>query len=143
MRIRRGAAGDLPSILAAERACFSRDLAFPEEVVSSLLGQAATFVAEDGEIAGFVMGFLEGGWGKVVTLDVLPEKRGCGVARRLVAALEEDLASRGAGAVGLEVAVDNLGAIGLYSRLGYRKAARLQSYYGPGKDALLMTKELL
>lgn len=142
MRVRRGTAGDLPSILATERACFSMDIAFPEEVVSFLLAQAETFVAEDGEIVGFVMGLLGGGWGKVVTLDVLPERRGRGVARRLVAALEDDLASRGAGAIRLEVAVDNPGAIGLYSRLGYRRVACLGSYYGPGKDALLMTKNL-
>lgn len=142
MRIRRGVAGDLPSILATERACFSRDLAFCEDIISFLLAEAATFVAEDGEILGFVMGFIEGGRGKVVTLDVLPERRGEGVARRLVAALEEELASGGAGAITLEVSVENLEAIGLYAKLGYRKAAPLAGYYGPGKDALLMMKRL-
>ena len=142
MRVRRGVVGDLPSILAAERACFPGDLAFPAESLSFLLAEGTTFVAEDGDLVGFVMGFVEGGRGKVLTLNVLPERRRQGVAGRLVAALEEELASQGAGAVSLEVAVDNREAIALYAALGYRKAAHLPSYYGRGIDGMLMVKML-
>ena len=142
MRIRRAEAGDLPSILAAERACFSPDLAFPPETVSFLVAEATTLVAEDGALAGFVGGFVSGGWGKVVTLNVLPERRGEGIGRRLMEALEEELASLGARAIVLEVSVGNREAIDLYEKLGYVKVALLDGYYGPGKAALLMKKTL-
>jgi ribosomal-protein-alanine N-acetyltransferase len=142
MRIRRAEARDLPSILAAEKVCFSRDLAFPPETVSLLLDEATTLVAEDGDFAGFVMGFASGEVGKVVTLDVLPERRREGLGRRLMEALEEELASGGARFSILEVAVENREALALYAKLGYARAAILVDYYGPGKDALLMTKRL-
>lgn len=142
MRIRRAEARDLPLILAAEKACFSRDVAFPPDTVSFLLDEATVLVAEDGDVVGFVMGFVNGGWGKVVTLDVLPERRGEGLGRRLMEALEEELASQGARAFLLEVAVENRGALDLYAKLGYAKAALAEDYYGPGKDALLMMKRL-
>ncbi|MDF0589980.1 GNAT family N-acetyltransferase [Candidatus Methanocrinis natronophilus] len=142
MRIRRGVAGDLPSILAAEKACFPGDLAFPVEALSFLLAEGTTIVAEDDDLVGFVIGLVEGWWGKVLTLDVLPERRRQGVAGKLVAALEEELASQGAGAISLEVSVENREAVTLYSSLGYRKAALLPSYYGRGIDGMFMVKRL-
>ncbi len=142
MRIRRAEARDLPSILAAEKSCFSRDLAFPPETVSLLLDEATTLVAEDGDFAGYVMGFVSGEVGKVVTLDVLPERRREGLGRRLMEAMEERLASGGARFSFLEVAVENRGALALYAKLGYARATVLEDYYGPGNDALLMAKRL-
>lgn len=142
MRVRRAKAQDLPSILAAEENCFSRDLAFPPETVSFLLDEATTLVAEDGDVVGFVMGFVSGEWGKVVTLDVLPEHRREGLGRRLMEALEEEFASQGARACLLEVAVENRGALFLYAKLGYAEIALLEDYYGPGEEAQLMMKRL-
>jgi ribosomal-protein-alanine N-acetyltransferase len=142
MKIRRAEAGDLPSILAVENNCFSRDVAFPPEITTFLLEEATALVAEDGTVAGFIIGFVSGEWGKVVTLDVLPERRGEGLGRGLMEALEEEMTSQGAGASLLEVAVENRGALSLYSKLGYVKAAILEDYYGPGEDALLMMKRL-
>ncbi len=142
MRIRRAEAQDLPSILAIEEASFSRDLAFPAEILSLLLDGATTLAAEDGGLVGFVAGFVRGDGGKVVTLDVLPERRREGIGRRLMEALEEEFESSGARFSLLEVSAENRGAVALYSKLGYAKAAILEGYYGTGKDALLMVKRL-
>lgn len=142
MRVRRAEGRDLPSILAAEENCFSRDLAFTPETVSFLLDEATVLVAEDGDVVGFVMGFVNGEWGKVVTLDVLPERCREGLGRRLMEALEEEFASRGARASFLEVAVENRSALFLYANLGYAEIALIEDYYGPGEDALLMMKKL-
>ncbi len=142
MRIRRAEARDLPSILAIEKTCFSREVAFPPEITTFLLEEATALVAEDADAAGFVIGFVNGEWAKVVTLDVLPERRGEGMGRRLMEALEREFASQGARAILLEVAVENRGAIDLYAKLEYSEIALIEDYYGPGKDALLMMKRL-
>lgn len=142
MRIRRGRPGDLPTVLALERACFPPEVAFPAETVALILAEATALVAEGGSIVGFVAGFARGGWGTVLTLEVLPEGRGRGVGRRLMVALEEELASQGAKAALLEVSAENERAVALYAGLGYGKAGLLRGYYGPGRDALLMTRRL-
>ncbi|HII07405.1 MAG TPA: GNAT family N-acetyltransferase [Methanotrichaceae archaeon] len=142
MRIRRAEARDLPSILAVEKACFSRDVAFPADTTSFLLDEATTLVAEDDEVTGFVMGFVNGEWSKVVTLDVLPERRREGLGKKLMEALEEEFVSQGARATLLEVSVENREALALYVKLGYAKAVLVEDYYGTGKDAHLMMKRL-
>ena len=43
----------------------------------------------------------------------------------------------------LEVAVDNTDAISLYENLGYLQISTRSNYYGSGKDALVMQKELI
>ena len=142
MKIRRAEARDLPSILAIEDLCFSRDVAFPPETLSILMEGATTLVAEDGNLAGFVIGFVRGEVGKEVTLDVLPERRGEGTGRGLMEALEEEFAILGAEVSLLQVSTENRGAIALYADLGYSAAALLEDYYAPGEDALLMVKRL-
>jgi len=42
----------------------------------------------------------------------------------------------------LEVRVNNLEAIPLYEGNGFRTISQRPDYYGPGKDALVMRKEL-
>jgi ribosomal protein S18 acetylase RimI-like enzyme len=43
--------------------------------------------------------------------------------------------------VKLQVSVRNTAAIGLYIKLSFREAGRLQGYYPNGDDALLMTRQ--
>lgn len=50
--------------------------------------------------------------------------------------------SRGAGRMLLEVALDNEAASALYSKLGFVELSRRKNYYGSGRDALVMTKDL-
>ena len=42
----------------------------------------------------------------------------------------------------LEVEVDNASAIALYDRFGFEPIARRTDYYGPGRDALVMSRDL-
>ena len=57
--------------------------------------------------------------GEVKRMYVRPEARGRGVARRLLAALEEEAAARGCRRVRLETGVDQQEAIRLYASSGY------------------------
>lgn len=68
--------------------------------------------------------------------------RGRGIARALLAAVEQ--AARGAGlqALRLEVRADNSAAIRLYRDAGYRQFAVRKDYYEDGAAALRLEKPL-
>jgi len=81
---------------------------------------------------------------EIITVGVLPAQRREGLAGGLLLAAFGDL--RGVDRVFLEVAEDNVSAIALYRRLGFRDAGRRKGYYaraGGGRiDALVMSVDL-
>ena len=92
----------------------------------SLLGYREMLVAElDGQIAGTVS---TGGWGfqrpnslRMFALDVGKAFRSRGVGTALIRAVESAAIGLNLHEVNLEVAVENVDAIRLYERLGYRR----------------------
>ena len=78
----------------------------------------------------------------VLTVGVVPNHRGKGVARQLMELLTSWAHNQGSTAMMLEVKVDNAEAIGLYESLGYSKLNTRKDYFGPGLDALVMRLEL-
>ena len=68
--------------------------------------------------------------------------RGLGLGTGLFSSLMEELALMEIKKVFLEVEVDNAPAIALYEKAGFERYGQRRDYYGPGKDAVLMTKEL-
>ena len=78
----------------------------------------------------------------VLTVGVVPNYRGQGIARQLMALLTNWAHNQGSTAMMLEVKVDNAEAIGLYESLGYSKLNTRKDYFGPGVDALVMRLEL-
>ncbi len=78
----------------------------------------------------------------VLTVGVVPNYRGQGIARQLMALLTNWAHNQGSTAMMLEVKVDNVEAIGLYESLGYSKLNTRKDYFGPGLDALVMRLEL-
>ncbi len=79
----------------------------------------------------------------ILTVGVVPEHRGKGIARQLMAFITDFAVDRHANAMMLEVKSDNVEAIGLYESLGYSKISMRRDYFGTGLDALIMRKELL
>ena len=92
----------------------------------NLLGYREMLVAElDGQIAGTVS---KGGWGfqrsgslRMFALDVGRAFRNKGVGTALIHAVESAAIGLNLDEVNLEVSVDNVDAIRLYERLGYRR----------------------
>ena len=78
----------------------------------------------------------------VLTVGVVPNHRGKGVARQLMELLTNWAHKQGSTAMMLEVKVDNAEAIGLYESLGYSKLNTRKDYFGPGLHALVMRLEL-
>jgi hypothetical protein len=74
---------------------------------------------ENGRISGSVFGTCDGWRGRVNRLAVTPARRRQGIAKGLLAALEERLAALGCTGVSLLVEPDNVDAVRFYAALGY------------------------
>ena len=94
-------------------------------------------------IIGYAGVFAPGGTAAdILTVGVIPEHRGQGIARALMALITEWAKMQGSNAMMLEVKIDNLEAISLYESLGYLKLNIRKDYFGSGLDALVMRKDL-
>ena len=76
----------------------------------------------------------------LLLLAVVPERRGEGLAARLVDWLETLARRGGIAEVELEVRLRARAARALYARLGYAEKARLPGYYAGREDALRLRK---
>jgi len=100
------------------------------EQAQNIVGYAGVFAPGDAEA-------------DILTVGVVPEHRGKGIAKALMAQITEWAKAQGTTAMMLEVKVDNSEAIGLYESLGYSKLNIRKDYFGTGLDALVMRLELL
>jgi ribosomal-protein-alanine N-acetyltransferase len=144
MKIRRAEPGDLARIVEIEGLCFPEETAFPAGMFAYLIDYSVSLVACEPEdrVVGFIIGYTSGRGGAVYTLDVHPTNRKKGVGSKLVGAMEEELRSQGARAIRLEAALENPEAMKLYRKAGYRERELVRNYYGRGRDAVRMWKEL-
>jgi ribosomal-protein-alanine N-acetyltransferase len=78
----------------------------------------------------------------VLTVGVVPEHRGQGIAKALMALITDWAKAQGSTAMMLEVKTDNSAAICLYESLGYTKLNVRKDYFGQGLDAQVMRLEL-
>jgi len=78
----------------------------------------------------------------ILTVGVVPEHRGKGVAKALIALITDWAKEQGTTAMMLEVKTDNTDAIGLYDSLGYSTLNIRKDYFGAGLDAQVMRLEL-
>ena len=94
-------------------------------------------------VIGYAGVFAPGGAeADILTVGVIAQHRGQGIARALMARITEWAVAQGSIAMMLEVKTDNTAAIGLYESLGYSKLNIRKDYFGSGLDALVMRKEL-
>ena len=143
MKVRAAELTDLSKIVEIEGLCFPEETAFPPGMFAYLIRYAITLAAfEDSRMAGFIIGFASGDTGFIYTLDVHPDYRRKGVGTMLIRALEERLCSQGAARIRLEAAIKNPAALELYRRAGYQEKELIRNYYGKGKNAVRMWKEI-
>ena len=139
---------DVPVLTSLERSLFPdypwSQAQFKEEIAG--LGGTRQFILalSDGSIIGYagIMVVAAGVPADLLTIAVLPDFRGQGIAQRMLAALESWANKVGATEVILEVDTKNESAIRLYQLAGYEEISIRADYYGLGVDALVMRKEL-
>lgn len=116
------------------------------ETFATLLGQpgVAGWIATDNEEpVGLLLARAAADEAEILTLAVLPRMRRRGIAAHLMAQLVVWAVPAKATRLFLEVAEDNVAARALYERSGFINAGRRKDYYAPGRDALLLTRELM
>jgi ribosomal-protein-alanine N-acetyltransferase len=146
VRIRKANSNDLAEIEYVEQLSFDEER-YRRELLESFLYEDAfttlVAMAENG-IIGYATTYREesGMTCRVVSIGVLPEQRQKGIATSLMELIEEAAARSEVGKITLEVKVTNVPAINLYLKLGYKVRGIIEDYYGSGKDAFYMEKEL-
>jgi [ribosomal protein S18]-alanine N-acetyltransferase len=113
-----------------------------DEIATLIAGPGGFVVSRPG---GFVVGRSIAGEAELITIAVSPAARRKGTGRDLLAAFEAEAAARGAETAFLEVAADNLAALGLYRSAGWQETGRRPGYYtrpGQSADAVTMAKPL-
>jgi ribosomal-protein-alanine N-acetyltransferase len=137
----------LDELYKIETECFRKE-AFSKNHIANLLTDynCISLVAKiNGKIVGFVIGMvdIEGNAlaGHILTIDVSPPYRRRGIAQRLLQKIEEIFKEKGVKSCRLEVREDNVAALKLYQKLGYKRVAKLEHYYGDA-HGIYFRKEL-
>lgn len=98
------------------------------------------------ETVGFIVGQLAADEAEILTFGVRKDWQRLGLGRRLVEGLKRAAQRGEAKKLFLEVADDNIPALVLYSRLGFKDVGRRQAYYkradGVTADALVLSLAL-
>ena len=125
-----------------ERAWTRQDMA---ELLASP-GVAGLLLQVEGVDAGLAICRVVADEAELITLAVHSAHRRRGAARRLLAAVIDDVRVGGAKTLFLEVAVDNPAALRLYETTGFRVAGSRPAYFqrggGPAADAVVMRLDL-
>lgn len=138
----------LPEVMRLNQRCFRKGEHYTKYTFSYLLNEPNVLsyrvATPNEEMTAFVFVTVseEESAGHITTIGVAPEHRRRGLARRLLAHVEDALRKRRIGTIFLEVRASNLTAQNLYHNLGYAAVQRLEKYYNNGEDGLLMVKSL-
>ena len=145
---RQPTALDVPVLTSLERTLFPdypwTQGQFKEEIAGLGKTRQLILAINNGSIIGYsgIMVVAPGVPADLLTIAVLPDFRGQGIAQAMLTELEAWAKEHGATEVILEVDTKNLGAISLYEFWRYEKISTRKNYYGLGIDALIMRKEL-
>ena len=140
---------DIPTLVLLDKEYFPYSpwivAQFKEEFAGIPSTRFFEVAISDNQIVGYA-GVIAPGPGAVadiLTVTVINGFRRQGIAKRLIADIEGYCQTKGSNAIILEVATDNSSAISLYENLGYSQISIRSNYYGSGKDALVMQKEII
>jgi ribosomal-protein-alanine acetyltransferase len=119
-----------------EKQCFGQEAFTKQQLTYLLTAYNAIGLAArvNSEIAGFAIARVDIGrntsFGHILTVDIAPAYRRQGIAQKLLQEIETIFREKGIRECRLEVREDNVAALNLYQKLGYKKVGKLEKYYG-------------
>lgn len=136
VEIEKASIKDLDKLYEIETKCFEKETITKQQIAYLLTNpKFVRLVAKiNKEITGFIIGEIcaeePPATGHILTIDVLPKHRRKGIGLKLLQRLENILRDEGVKICFLEVREDNVAALSLYLKQGYRKIGKLENYYG-------------
>ena len=131
-----------PVLAEIHRQAFADPWPAAEIAILAASPGAFAFAANlDEDLAGFILCRVAADEAEVLTIATLPAHRRRGVGRALLAAAKAAALASGATSLFLEVAIDNLVALGLYAAEGFAPVGRRPRYFvrrGGDVDAVIM-----
>lgn len=146
--LREYQAADLDAMFVLDCVCFAEVYRFSRRAMRGFAEARGAIslvaVEKDDFLAGFVIAQRQGParrrYGYVVTLDVAPEWRRRGLAKRLMAKAERGMEEQGADTMVLHVSTENEAAWRFYEKTGYERVGVEADFYAKGMDAFLYVK---
>jgi len=96
----------------------------------------------DNQIIGYVGLAFSGTTADIQTIAVVPNQQRAGIGSSLLSLALAAAKQRGAEQIFLEVAVENEPAISLYKNFGFEQISIRPNYYGAGRNAYVMQREI-
>ncbi|MBU2874361.1 GNAT family N-acetyltransferase/peptidase C39 family protein [Marinobacter salexigens] len=151
LQLRQATNADLNALLQLEHRCFTEDRLSRRSFRRFLdMPQDRLIVAESkndgiGELLGYCLVLMSAAtrMARIYSIAVLPTARGQGIGEQLVKTAEREAAEADRILMRLEVREDNIDAIALYKRLGYRQFGTYRDYYEDHGTALRFERRIL
>lgn len=145
-KIREMTLEDIGELMELERECFPlpwTENMFKCQIMMEDLSSNLVYV-EDGKIKGYVIAWFGYEELHILSIGVLPERRGSGIADLLLdQAIETGRDKAGHTKVLLEVRRSNRRAQGFYRKKGFREIGVRKGYYSEtGEDAIVLEKDI-
>lgn len=97
---------------------------------------------DDGTVIGFAGSWLVFNEVQITNIAVAKDKRGSGIASKILSRIINDMVQKDMSLIFLEVRISNTPARKLYESAGFVYTGKRNSFYDDNEDALLMTKFL-
>ncbi|WP_017446923.1 GNAT family N-acetyltransferase/peptidase C39 family protein [Gayadomonas joobiniege] len=145
--IRSAELADINVLVQLEECCFKSDRLTKRSFRRFIQSDSASLqiVEQDQQLLAYVLVLLHKGsvLARVYSLAVHPQAQGQGIAAKLMQAAEKISAEQAKLFLRLEVAQNNIAAINLYQKLGFKVFDVYPDYYADHQNALRMQKRLL
>ncbi len=132
------------ALASLHKSCF--DQGWSADTCDRLLASPGTFAVlarEGSENVGFVLARVAADEAEILSVGVSRPARRQGIGARILSAAARGAAAAGATKLFLEVGTENVAALTLYRKLGFREVGRRPGYYRDGSgDGLTMRAEL-
>jgi len=147
METRLATKADAPILAELHKKSFGAARWNCEQIANSLALETtlALVVHEEGSAQGFILCQIACQDAEILTLCIVPAARRRGIGMFLLKAAREKAQQRAAQSLFLEVAADNVAALALYKKAGFRIAGRRAGYYrreDRAIDAVMMAFDL-
>ena len=143
MIVRSAREGDVSALLSLEREAFGptawREASIRVELTGVPASRYVVVAEADGVVVGYAVLMVVAETADVLRVVVATGHRCQGIGGSLMSELLAAAQRRGCATALLEVAADNGTARRLYAEMGFSVIDARRDYYGPGRDALIMS----